>query len=228
MTINRFLALAVSISFACVSFLSCSSDADSGGSSSSDTEGNGGDGSSSSGIEECGLSNGTLTDSRDGKTYKWVKICTQTWMAKNLNFEGPGSICYQDAATYCNTYGRLYRWTSAMATACPSGWHLPSADEWKVLTDYIGSGAATKLKATHTWKNQAYGNGTDDYGFAALPGGSATANEIFSGVGEKGFWWSSTEYSTLASEYQMFYNSSDVDWHKMAKDHYSSVRCVKD
>jgi hypothetical protein len=97
-----------------------------------------------------------FTDSRDGKTYRFVQIDKQTWMVENLNYETPiGSNCYNDSPQYCQKYGRLYS-GSAAKKACPAGWHLPSKDEWLVFinsfaqkvplqeVNYIG---ASKLKA---------------------------------------------------------------------------------
>jgi uncharacterized protein (TIGR02145 family) len=105
----------------------------------------------------------SFKDNRDGKTYKYVDIGSQTWMAENLNYETPESKCYNDTASYCDQYGRLYNWNEAMGV-CPSGWHLPSDKEFRTLNDYVGEYGgkiAEKLKATDA-------DGTDDYGFAAL------------------------------------------------------------
>jgi len=112
---------------------------------------------------------GTFVDSRDGKTYKTVKIGTQTWMAENLNYSASGSKYYKNYAENSDIYGRLYNWSQALE-ACPVGWHLPSDAEWKVLVKYVGKKAGKKLKSTSGWKGGwiKNGNGTDEYGFSAL------------------------------------------------------------
>jgi uncharacterized protein (TIGR02145 family) len=167
-----------------------------------------------------------LTDTRDDKTYKAVAIGTQTWMAENLNYNASGSKCYTEAN--CEKYGRLYDWETAM-TVCPVGWHLPSQTEWEVMTNFIG-GASTegkKLKATSGWSNN--GNGTNDYGFSALPGGEGFSVGSFSGVGDRGYWWSASENSSDRA-YSRFMNR-DIDLAFWDNDHKSSlfsVRCVQD
>ena len=104
---------------------------------------------------------GTLTDERDGKTYKTVVIGKQTWMAENLNFENRLSYCYEGKDENCAKYGRLYKWEGAME-ACPAGWGVPSLEEFQVLVATVGGQtmAGKVLKSAEGWKDG--GNGSDE------------------------------------------------------------------
>ena len=79
----------------------------------------------------------TMTDPRDGKKYKTVQIGKQIWMAENLNYKTGESWCNGNMDSNCDKYGRLYTWKVAMS-ACPSGWHLPSKNEFDVLINEVG------------------------------------------------------------------------------------------
>jgi uncharacterized protein (TIGR02145 family) len=83
------------------------------------------------------FSQNSFTDSRDGKIYKTVKIGEQVWMAENLNYKSSHSECYENNLFYCNVYGMLYNWKTAI-NVCPAGWHLPSDSEWMALTIFVG------------------------------------------------------------------------------------------
>ena len=114
---------------------------------------------------------GTLTDERDGQTYKTVKIGNLWWMAENLNYAylqpvadmDSGSFCLNDSLEYCEKYGRLYPWAVALGI-CPSGWHLPWYMEYTTMLDRFYR-QSRMLRSTE-W------DGTDDYGFAALSSGA--------------------------------------------------------
>lgn len=168
----------------------------------------------------------TFTDSRDGKTYKTIKVGYHMWMAENLNYEIEGSKC-------CNEkYGRLYNWETAN-NASPAGWHLPSIMEWETLVKFVGGekAAAINLKSTSGWgdDDDDYNKGTDDYGFSALPGGAYVIAGIFSSVGINGFWWSATEYNEdKAWNWEMLNQLYDrVYCGTTQKGHMFSVRCVQ-
>jgi len=171
------------------------------------------------------------------QTYKTVEIGTQVWMAKNLNYAIEGSRCYEDKANNCTTYGRLYDWETAM-TACPDGWRLPSDADWNDLMKFVNpscldnslcADAGTKLKARNLWSTSSgYKAGTDDYGFAALPGGYGTSVGNFYDVGSYGLWWSATEDGAYAYYWFMRYYNESVNRTSYDKSYLRSVRCVKE
>jgi uncharacterized protein (TIGR02145 family) len=190
----------------------------------------------------------------EGKTYKTVQIGTQTWFAENLNIDiivssnTEGRKCYDNDPNNCTKYGRLYDWSTAMGLdpscnsnyceeliqpkhqgICPSGWHIPSDDDWNVLMNYVGgsSTAGTKLKATSGWNSN--GNGTDQYGFSALPGGYGGSDGYFYYAGYNGFWWSASEdNSNYAYSRYMNYNNEGAHWDISNKSLLFSVRCLQD
>jgi uncharacterized protein (TIGR02145 family)/uncharacterized repeat protein (TIGR02543 family) len=171
-----------------------------------------------------------------GQTYRTVIIGSQTWMAENLNYETVESWCYGENSSNCTTYGRLYTWNAAM-TACPSGWHLPSRDEWDALVTAVGgsSTAGKALKSTSGWNSytsdgQTYsGNGTDNYGFTALPGGYRYSDGRFLNAGDNGVWWSATEAGSGDAYYRDMYCSLDFVYeYGFDEGNGFSVRCVGD
>jgi uncharacterized protein (TIGR02145 family)/uncharacterized repeat protein (TIGR02543 family) len=170
---------------------------------------------------------GMLTDGRDGKKYKAVLIGGKRWMAENLNYQTMGgSWCYGDDNSNCNKYGRLYDWNTAKR-ACPSGWHLPSRQEWDDLVKASGGRkAGKKLKAKSGWN---IGNGTDDFGFSALPGGFHRSGGGFINAGNGGNWWSATRIGSSNVYYRsMYYNSDYVGENYDVKSNGFSVRCRED
>ncbi|MDR2582572.1 MAG: fibrobacter succinogenes major paralogous domain-containing protein [Fibromonadaceae bacterium] len=161
-----------------------------------------------------------IKDSRDGKTYKTVKIGEQVWMAENLNIEMGNSVCYGNDPANCQKYGRLYDWNTAMK-ACPKGWHLPSDDE---LGKLAGRGGKY-LKAKSGWNNN--GNGTDNYGFSALPGGHGGWNGFFN-VGSYGYWWSASESNDdRGYRWYIHYKFVENRYYEI-KSNLFSVRCLQD
>jgi len=184
-------------------------------------------------VADCNISSSessiyNMTDNRDGKKYKTVKIGSQTWMAENLNYDADDSKCYDNDSGNCAKYGRLYNWSTALR-ACPSGWHLPEGKEWDALTIFIdgGNSGGTKLKAKSCWNNN--GNGMDEFGFSALPGGYGSSNDDFLHIGSGGLWWGASEFNSYSAYYRfMPYNYDYVYWSYFNKSFLFSVRCVQD
>ena len=165
-----------------------------------------------------------FTDTRDKQRYSYVVIGEQIWMAENLNYNASGSKCYDNLNSYCE-YGRLYDWNTALKS-CPSGWHLPTKEEWEIMTIYIGGEETEgkKLQATSGW----YSNSTDEYGFSALPGGYGLSDGRFWNAGSGGFWWSANELSSSNAYYRHIYGRDDAGWDDDVKSLLFSVRCLQD
>ena len=140
---------------------------------------------------------GTMTDPRDGQTYKTTTIGSQVWMAENLNYvtvggvadDGVGSQCVlKNNPQYCNIGGRLYTWNAAK-NVCPEGWRLPSNDDFMLLlstvSDNVVSGDGySEIRDAEKLRSQVvpHWNGTDDYGFSAIPDNSLSTAFFSSSV----------------------------------------------
>ena len=146
---------------------------------------------------------GTFKDSRDGKTYKTVKIGNQTWMAENLAYKpsnGEYWVCNNNISNIAKM-GYLYRYETA-TTACPSGWHLPTDSEWntiQVSNDFsvIYSGMYNKF-----------------------------SKKFFV---DGAYWWS----STVANERAVYLRylavkSTKIERAQRIRIHGMAVRCIKD
>jgi len=183
-------------------------------------------------------------------TGRTVRIGNLKWMAQNLNFETGNSLCYDNNSNNCSKYGRLYDWNTAMRV-CPSGWRLPTDADWNNLVQAAGGkeAASKKLKSKSGWDicpgnvtlvdgNIAFGtrkcngNGTDDFGFSALPGGRRNSGGIvgFMDGGSWGHWWSATDGgSDRVHRWDMNGSENKVYLFDVAgKDSKASVRCVQD
>ena len=180
----------------------------------------------------------TYKDTRDSKTYITVTIGTQTWMAQNMDYktqEGK-SLSYDENKANQEKYGLLYNHKAALA-ACPSGWHLPSKDEWMVLVDFLGGddAAPVKLKTTKDWEETDPDLGEEpadnSSGFSALPGGFGNflIKYSFFSLGENAFFWSSTtNLEDKAGVFSLAYDSRFSDYNDESASSFYSVRCLKD
>jgi uncharacterized protein (TIGR02145 family) len=206
-------------------------------------------------IQACITIYGNVSDI-DGNVYTTVLIGNQNWMAENLrtanyangepilNVIISGVWTQLSLGAWCNldnrlsndgVYGKLYNWYAVAdpRKLCPTGWHVPTDAEWTILTNYLGGAAVAggKMKNTGTqyWisPNTA---ATNESGFTALSGGFRdNSTGVFLGVGNRGLWWSSSEFSTgSALSRELTYNFSNSFRSSNPKGDGLSVRCLRD
>ncbi|MFZ9940231.1 MAG: fibrobacter succinogenes major paralogous domain-containing protein, partial [Bacteroidia bacterium] len=183
-----------------------------------------------------------------------VVIGTQTWMSKNLNVDrfrngdliryaasasewkdagesGEAAWCYYDnKPENGDDYGKLYNWYAVNDSRglCPTGWHVPSDEEWTTLENDLGSSAGGKLKSTTGW-NSPNAGATNSSGFNALPGGYRGSFGGFGSVGnDGGYWWSSSDAGSGSAWYRYLnYYAAVVNRSNFDLRVGFSVRCAR-
>lgn len=186
----------------------------------------------------------------EGNNYRTVRIGSQIWMAENMKTtilnngdlipevadssawvtsDTPGFCWYNNNAAYKDTYGALYNWfVIATSQLAPPGWHVPTDAEWTELSDFLGGDLISggKLKETGTFHWQSVNIGSNESGFSALPGGIRALS--FGGIGNWGYWWSSTAYMTFSEAYSRAVRNDYVNLYNWTepKKYGLSVRCV--
>lgn len=170
---------------------------------------------------------GSLTDSRDGKTYKTTKLkieleggifIEREWMAENLNYETEGSVCYKNYPAYCGKFGRLYNWVDAKM-ACPDGWHLSTQLEWQeIMLNYGGyKTAAKELKE----------GGVSNLNI--LMAGFSNVEGQFSDIGKTAHLWDAEIGAKRSAGLISLYADYDEVAHDViSARNMNSCRCVKD
>lgn len=188
----------------------------------------------------------SFTDSRDGRSYNVVKIGDLTWMVENLKYETETSACPDGDSRNCKRMGRLYTWAEAK-TVCPEGWRLPTNEDFaQILAQSldgnpgaVSNEAGAKLKSRDGWFKK--GNGTDEFGFNALPAGyrgaisksddGTISGGKFDGIGGYAYFWSATEdpENPESNAYYLFlaFNSKSASVNSFSKNDLRSVRCVQ-
>lgn len=173
---------------------------------------------------------GTFQDPRDKHVYKTVQIGSQVWLAENLKFKTPtGNFAYDLNESKVAVYGLLYNWQTALQ-ACPKGWHLPTVEEWKQLSDALGGEqqAGTQLKAPLGWEADN-GEGQNSSGFSAVGAGYRHSDGTFGSLGANCNFWSATPAEeNFVWGYNLNYGSNLLSIRKYSVTNYYSVRCVKD
>ncbi len=202
-----------------------------------------------------GCNQGAGVTDIDGNTYTTIIIGGQEWVQSNLNvstyrngdpipqvqdFElwkelETGAWCY-----YANNsangpiYGKLYNWYAVNDPRglAPEGWHVPTDEEWSVLTGQFGgdneSGGALKATGTQYWLAPNAG-ATNASGFTALPGGGRDSNLDFGNLGERGSWWTADQSSNAFARSRLmeYDNDAALDGYTSRKAIGHSVRCIK-
>lgn len=207
-----------------------------------------------------------LIDERDGKQYPTVQLGSQCWIAKSLDYDNGCSSknwvnysdvgwcgCFSLNASNCVTYGRLYQWSAAMNGTttegvqgiCPTGWHLPTSNEYNTLETYTNSVpqyycnsspsyTAKALASASGWSsgstcdagnNQLTNNST---GFNAFPAGSRDPNSGFRDLTLAISLWSSTlSGGSPMGHYLIYDQEAMLNW--VNNPAFAvSVRCLKD
>lgn len=197
----------------------------------------------------------------DGNIYGVVYIGNQVWMSENLkttklndNTEIPDvsddttwvhlstpAYCWlRNDIQYKDAYGALYNWfTVETGMLCPSGWHVPADEEFKILeqtlgmssdqvnlTEWRGTDQGAKLKSASGWAEGE--NGTNSSGFSALPGGYRWGKTgAFNGIGMITYWWSSDPNGDYAWYRRL--DGTNIDVYRMytSKRGGKYVRCLK-
>lgn len=207
---------------------------------------------------------GLATVEYEGQVYHTIQIFSQCWLKENLNVGTmvPGTnnqlnngikekYCYNNETDSCTKYGGLYQWNEMMQYAiqqgaqgiCPTGWHLPTDEEWKVLEGaadslfgigesiWDGTGArgyntGYELRTTTGWNYN--GNGTDLFGFSGTPGGLRMTNGSFTDLNLAGYWWgSSMEGATDSWFHSIGYDEGGFYRRFDSRATGFSVRCVR-
>ncbi|MCB2218986.1 MAG: PKD domain-containing protein [Bacteroidetes bacterium] len=211
----------------------------------------------------------TITDV-DGNVYNTVLIGDQCWMKENLktttynngvsipnvtvnsawsSLTNGAYVWYDNDISWKDKYGALYNWYTTVDAngLCPNGWHVPTHDEWMVLTDYIGGtgdphgnelkscrqinsplGGGCNTSEHPRWQQHNIHYGTDDYGFSGLPGGYRFNTGYFNSMTTYGIWWSTESSSTNAENINLKFDLGTVYWNNNNKKNGYHVRCLKD
>ncbi len=184
-----------------------------------------------------------------------VQIGNQIWMTKNLNVDKfrngdrilevrtaeewrsaannktPAWCYFNNDSTMGENFGRLYNWFAVTDPRglAPEGWHMPSLKDWESLVKIAGgdNDAGFRLKNNSGWWEN--GNGNNQFGFSAIPGGGYTSYGTLEGFNKKSFFWSTDEMSNgVGWGIYLSYHKSKIYWDARIKAACLSVRCIKD
>lgn len=187
-----------------------------------------------------------------GQIYGTLLIGNQCWMTENLNIgtmipavnnQANNNIiekyCADDSPAECATYGGLYQWNELMhyltqegaKGICPSGWHIPTENDWLALdTTLPGIDKGSQIAGdANLWDDGALEQSSvfEAASFNVLPGGLSEEGSTFS-QNFNAFFWTSTPYGVNAAGVNIYYDITDILPTTSPKGNGYSVRCLKD
>lgn len=192
---------------------------------------------------------GTPSIDYAGQIYHTVQIGEQCWLKENLNVgtqitnNSPSNnniiekYCYNNDPQNCIKYGGLYIWDEAMQYnnvtgsqgICPTGWHIPTIDDYNKLNTTINADGNT-LKAVG--QGRGNGVGTDASGFSAYLTGYRFNDGVFAYQGEYAMFVTSNQANS-SDAYYMFLQAANNYWglnytsNNGSKYAGFSLRCIK-
>ncbi len=196
---------------------------------------------------------GTLID-QQGNSYKTIVIGSQTWMAENLktsiyrngdpiltltppqwaSTNSGAWMYYENNQLFECPYGKIYNWYTVLDSrnVCPTGWHVPTIDEWFTLRSALGGEfvAGGKMKSTGLdhwldWNESA----TNESGLSVLPGGSANSDASTYFLGQDAYFWSSSPVNVfVVSGFKLYSTNASATEIQNPRNEGMSIRCVHD
>jgi uncharacterized protein (TIGR02145 family) len=191
--------------------------------------------------------------------YNTITLYEQTWMAENLaylpevctsdtdcgywvyDYEGTDTAAAKATANF-DTYGVLYNWEMA-SEACPTGWHLPSTDEWTIFEMSLGmsywastggqiwpgtdEGGKLKEAGTSHWNSPNVG-ATNISLFSGLPAGQKSLSDTFENLGSRTNFWTSFGGNSTYHIRGLSSNQPQIFHNTYSGDYGFSVRCLQD
>ncbi|MFP4471830.1 MAG: FISUMP domain-containing protein [Bacteroidales bacterium] len=207
----------------------------------------------------------------DGNEYNTIMIGSQCWMKENLktttysngtaipnvtgnseweNLTTGAYAWYDNDISWKDAYGALYNWFATIDAngLCPTGWHVPTHDEWTSLTDFIGGmnaphgnelkscrqvnsplGVGCNTNEHPRWNQHNAHHGTDDYGFSGLPDGYRLSSGLYSFMGDFGYWWTSAEHSSNEGWFRSLFSNQGIVYENFTSKQFGfNVRCLRD
>jgi len=170
-----------------------------------------------------GESSDIFIDDRDGIEYRTVKIENQIWFKKNLQYKMlNGCWAYDGKEGNAISHGYLYDWDTIMNNGkniCPSGWHIPTKEEFETLLDNLGK------------EKKRYNNIGDRgiSGFDALFGGWRSNDGEYHNIEKNAYFWTISEIdATDAWSLNVNKYYEQVSLKESYKKFGYSIRCIKD